>query len=71
LDERRAKFKANLWNRPNQKEAKLGVDGQKPKVVDKHSPNGDLKKQRQTLKAMERKYSEGGDRPTDIEEVRI
>jgi len=24
LDERRAKFKANLWNRPNAKEAKLG-----------------------------------------------
>lgn len=25
LDERRAKFKANLWNRPNATEAKLGV----------------------------------------------
>ncbi|KAJ3575741.1 hypothetical protein NP233_g902 [Leucocoprinus birnbaumii] len=25
LDERRAKFKANFWNRPNQGEAKLGV----------------------------------------------
>lgn len=32
LDERRAKFKANLWNRPTVKEAKLGVDGQKPQV---------------------------------------
>lgn len=25
LDERRAKFKANLWNRPNEREAKLGI----------------------------------------------
>ncbi|TFK33598.1 hypothetical protein BDQ12DRAFT_690919 [Crucibulum laeve] len=28
LDERRAKFKANLWNRPNAKEEKLGIHRQ-------------------------------------------
>lgn len=32
LDERRAKFKANLYNRPTEKEAKLGVQpGEMPK----------------------------------------
>ncbi|KAG6865547.1 hypothetical protein C0991_001551 [Blastosporella zonata] len=30
LDERRVKFKANLWNRPNVKESTLGIEGQKP-----------------------------------------
>jgi hypothetical protein len=33
LDERRAKFKANLWNRPTAAEAKLDVDGQKPFIT--------------------------------------
>ncbi|TFK26834.1 hypothetical protein FA15DRAFT_692857 [Coprinopsis marcescibilis] len=28
LDERRAKFKANLWNRPTKEEEKLGLDGE-------------------------------------------
>ncbi|KAG6822300.1 hypothetical protein H0H93_005947, partial [Arthromyces matolae] len=37
LDERRAKFKANLWNRPNDTEATLGIKGQQPEIVDEHA----------------------------------
>ncbi|KAF8190874.1 hypothetical protein BJ912DRAFT_965013 [Pholiota molesta] len=65
LDERRAKFKANLWNRPTAKETTLGVDGQKPEKKHKeHKPN-----KKNSLKAMERQYSGSSDTPTDIEEV--
>ncbi|KAF9477867.1 hypothetical protein BDN70DRAFT_913930 [Pholiota conissans] len=65
LDERRAKFKANLWNRPTAKEATLGVDGQKPEKKHKeHKPNKPMK-----LKKMEKQYSISSDEPTDIEEV--
>jgi hypothetical protein len=83
LDERRSKFKANLWNRPSVKEAKLGVEGQKPEVAETadspvdaapKAPKADKKpkvKKQATLRAMERKFSEGPVRPTDIEEVRI
>ena len=69
LDERRAKFKANLWNRPNPVEATLGVDGQKPEVKFKaHRPNA----KKHSLRAMERQYSgTSADVPTDIEEVLV
>jgi Uncharacterized alpha/beta hydrolase domain (DUF2235) len=70
LDEHRAKFKANLWNRPNATEAKLGVEGQKPAVVE-HPSRKPQAHHQPTLKAMEKKYSGLGERPTDIEEVRI
>jgi hypothetical protein len=67
LDERRAKFKANLWNRPTAKETTLGVDGQKPEKKHKeHKPN-----KKNSLKAMERQYSGSSDTPTDIEEVGV
>ncbi|RDB16517.1 hypothetical protein Hypma_002728 [Hypsizygus marmoreus] len=74
LDEHRVKFKANLWNRPNNKEQKL--DGRVPSdthVVphDDHlakSINAKSLKQ-PNLRAMERKYSEEQNVPTDIEEV--
>ncbi|KAF8066488.1 hypothetical protein FPV67DRAFT_1626406 [Lyophyllum atratum] len=75
LDERRAKFKPNLWNRPNAKESKLGVDGQKPDVpkvpkVKPPKPDGVHKPEKKhTLKKMEFKYSEHSEQPTDIEEV--
>ncbi|KJA17889.1 hypothetical protein HYPSUDRAFT_205861 [Hypholoma sublateritium FD-334 SS-4] len=67
LDERRAKFKANLWNHPTPVESTLGVNGQKPEVKFKaHRPNA----KKTTLKAMERQYSKESDNgPTDIEEV--
>jgi uncharacterized protein (DUF2235 family) len=70
LDERRAKFKANLWNRPNAAEAKLGVEGQKP-VVDHHKTNGSLNHRQPNLRVMEMKYEGRYEHPTDLEEVRI
>ncbi|KAG5648766.1 hypothetical protein DXG03_000114 [Asterophora parasitica] len=73
LDERRAKFKANLWNRPTPQEAALGVDGQKPDAPPVARRQTELKKRKptreNTLRAMETKYSGAADRPTDIEEV--
>lgn len=72
LDERRAKFKANLWNRPNIKESTLGVDGQKPDVSDVGAmPSQPNKKSMSSnsLKALEARYSAMAERPTDIEEV--
>ncbi|KAG6880142.1 hypothetical protein C0992_005226 [Termitomyces sp. T32_za158] len=74
LDERRARFKVNLWNRPNEREATLGIQGQKPEVskhhVD-HGHNGDKRgHERVTLRKMERKYSLRVERPTDVEEIR-
>ncbi|KAG7086992.1 hypothetical protein E1B28_012970 [Marasmius oreades] len=82
LDERRAKFKANLWNRPSQKEAELGLDG-KPKdrrhhcdepslmnmIADAAGKQSDHSKHAHTLRALERKYSKDRNSPTDIEEV--
>lgn len=71
LDERRAKFKANLWNRPNTVEAKLGVEGQKPQKPNNPKPNGHSKFRQPNLRAMEKKYSGSSGKPTDIEEVSI
>lgn len=65
LDERRAKFKANLWNRPNATELNLSISDQAPKKPAKknsHSKQG-------SLHAMERKYSKDRNQPTDIDEV--
>lgn len=67
LDERRSKFKANLWNRPNAEEQILSVTDQKIK-----KKNGGKKRdpQRQpTLRALEKKYGKDRSLPTDIEEV--
>jgi len=76
LDERRAKFKANLWNRPNASEAKLGVTGQKPTVEHQHTMNGHPKHRPSNLAAMEMKFTmmeskdpRHAERPTDVEEV--
>jgi uncharacterized protein (DUF2235 family) len=69
LDERRAKFKANLWNRPNPVEAVLSVTDQKLEKEAKtakpqKSPHG-----KETLKALENKYSKDKNAATDIDEV--
>ena len=70
LDERRAKFKVNLWNRPNNKEEKLGVTGQKTKSEKDHARPKPVRTGSQNkLRAMERQYSKQSDRKTDIEEV--
>jgi uncharacterized protein (DUF2235 family) len=76
LDERRAKFKANLWNRPTAKEQTLGIQGQKPEVPQVYAPHRtgffDMKHRahkQNSDSAMEDKFNTASDRPTDIEEV--
>jgi uncharacterized protein (DUF2235 family) len=63
LDERRAKFKANLWNRP--KPASTSSDPSttaKPKTKKNNSSAGKLRE-------FEKHYQKPRDTPTDIEEV--
>ncbi|KAK7442224.1 hypothetical protein VKT23_016195 [Stygiomarasmius scandens] len=73
LDERRAKFKANHWNRPTKSEDELGV-----KCTKKHNHDhdehdgkgkGHQKHKRHGQLAMERRYGKDRDQETDIEEV--
>ncbi|KAJ7174101.1 hypothetical protein C8R43DRAFT_1230806 [Mycena crocata] len=63
LDERRAKFKPNLWNRPNEKEKTLSITDQKSHGKRAHP----TKKMSQHI--MERNYSRDPTQPTDIDEV--
>lgn len=70
LDERRVKFQANLWNRPDSEEQKLGLHPSP--VVTLDLPNAHAKKKHtkdRPLQAMEREYSEEQSIPTDVEEV--
>ncbi|KAG7090384.1 hypothetical protein E1B28_009503 [Marasmius oreades] len=72
LDERRAKFKANLWNRPNEAEAKLGLaqkgntNSGSGSTTTKSQPH--LQKPH-SIWALEQQYSKDRTLPTDIEEV--
>jgi uncharacterized protein (DUF2235 family) len=69
LDERRAKFKANLWNRPTSKEATLGVS---PEHAAAHKAGNQekLHKKHSSAAHLERVYSaDGKDTLTDVEEV--
>jgi hypothetical protein len=63
LDERRAKFKPNLWNRPNETEKTLSISDQKAPQERPHP----TKKLSQLQ--MERKYARDPNQPTDIDEV--
>lgn len=71
LDERRAKFKANLWNRPNKDEAKLSDTDKKleqeqvQKQQQRSKPHNEHHKQR----AYELKYQKDRKLPTNVEEV--
>ncbi|KAJ3789554.1 hypothetical protein GGU10DRAFT_343154 [Lentinula aff. detonsa] len=67
LDERRAKFKANLWNRPNANEETLGISSSKKK----HHASDQPKKvhKSHSLRALEAKYNKDHSQPTDVEEV--
>ncbi|KAG7090390.1 hypothetical protein E1B28_009509 [Marasmius oreades] len=70
LDERRAKFKANLWNRPDEGEAKLGLvqKGNTPglgSAIENHP----LRQQPHSMWELEQKYSKDRSLPTDVEEV--
>ncbi|KDQ32069.1 hypothetical protein PLEOSDRAFT_1111081 [Pleurotus ostreatus PC15] len=64
LDERRAKFKANHWNRPNTKEQTLSISDHHRKAHKNH-PHATNPR----LKALERKYTKDHSKQTDIEEV--
>ncbi|KAF4571712.1 hypothetical protein EYR36_009055 [Pleurotus pulmonarius] len=66
LDERRAKFKPNLWNRPSNKEQTLSTSDRNRKAHKKHAHDKTPR-----LKALERKYTKDHTRQTDIEEVCI
>ncbi|KAK1235171.1 hypothetical protein PQX77_001610 [Marasmius sp. AFHP31] len=78
LDERRAKFKANLWNRPTENEAKLGLQHKdhshaEGEHCEESEPAGKSgtghKRPGNSLKAMERRFSSVRATPTNIEEV--
>ncbi|KDQ30789.1 hypothetical protein PLEOSDRAFT_1035733 [Pleurotus ostreatus PC15] len=64
LDERRAKFKANLWNKPLPHEENLGTS-----KTPKHSSFIRISEEEHELTQLERQYSELQGKPTDIEEV--
>lgn len=73
LDERRARFKVNLWNRPTEEDHQKGVQkGTMPRH--KNPPkkaNGDTvrsAKSHKSLVELERQFTDY-ERPTDIEEV--
>jgi len=78
LDERRAKFKANLWNRPNPKEQVLSVtdaqlqkeEAANPNPKKTPNPNGKDAHGKESLRALERKYDKDKNAVTDIDEVR-
>ncbi|KAF7364572.1 DUF2235 domain-containing protein [Mycena venus] len=65
LDERRAKFKPNLWNRPNDKEKLLSISDQ----TQQHHHKKPRPKKKMSQRMMENKYARDRTQPTDIEEV--
>lgn len=75
LDERRAKFKANLWNRPNTKEQTLSVTDQevhtakKTGETDHHHEGVGRTSRKHSQHILERAYSKDPTQPTDVEEV--
>ncbi|KAJ6500908.1 hypothetical protein C8R45DRAFT_979499 [Mycena sanguinolenta] len=66
LDERRAKFKANLWNRPNEQEQILSISDQNLKAP---QPKQSHPSKKLSQVQMEHKYSRDRTQPTDIDEV--
>ena len=73
LDERRAKFKANLWNRPQKHEELLSISDQKiaQEANNKGKSSTSPQHQRETHHMLEGKYSKSRNTPTDVDEVRI
>ncbi|KAJ7114597.1 hypothetical protein C8R43DRAFT_902991 [Mycena crocata] len=71
LDERRAKFKVNLWNRPNDMEQLLSITDQKIQAKLLHGLHRANPNKKPSQNALERKYSSLRDttQPTDIDEV--
>ncbi|KAF5355040.1 hypothetical protein D9756_005790 [Leucocoprinus leucothites] len=69
LDERRAKFKQNPWNRPNDKESKLAeTDHPDHEHHGNHLHHSSVNCKK-LQKELERHYSEDVTVPTDVEEV--
>jgi uncharacterized protein (DUF2235 family) len=66
LDERRAKFKANLWNRPKVNEQTLSVTDQHVALIEQKAGPHPSKSR---LQALERQYGVERIKPTDIDEV--
>ncbi|KAF8157844.1 hypothetical protein B0H34DRAFT_844310 [Crassisporium funariophilum] len=77
LDERRAKFQPNTWNRPNKNEELLSITDQRiAKAHGGHSRagklggrDGDHDGGKQSLRVLEGKYGKDRNTPTDIDEV--
>ncbi|KJA17577.1 hypothetical protein HYPSUDRAFT_206046 [Hypholoma sublateritium FD-334 SS-4] len=67
LDERRAKFKTNLWNTPTP--AKLTSETEDQNQANQHKAHDRPTEELELLIAMERKYSDFSNRQTDVEEV--
>lgn len=67
LDEHRAKFKANTWNRPNEHEQKLSISD-KPKAKKAHAASN-KKPRTSSLDEFEKRYSKDRTQPTDVDEV--
>ncbi|KAJ7726363.1 hypothetical protein B0H16DRAFT_1592666 [Mycena metata] len=57
LDEHRARFQPNFWNRPTPEELQRGVQA------------GEMPKSRRTLNELEAQYTDGGEYLTHVEEV--
>ncbi|KAJ7360956.1 hypothetical protein DFH08DRAFT_1074064 [Mycena albidolilacea] len=63
LDEHRARFQPNFWNRPTKEELQLGLQaGEMPKS--RPPPH-----EKKSLRDLERQYSDGGQYLTHVEEV--
>lgn len=69
LDERRAKFKQNCWNRPTGTEAQLAATDRVHREIQKHSHGNGHDSGKKKVKELEAEYSAKGEIPTDIEEV--
>ncbi|KAJ6530931.1 hypothetical protein DFH09DRAFT_1183713 [Mycena vulgaris] len=67
LDERRAKFKPNLWNRPTPKEMTFSITDQR--IAERAAKPAQSTKKKSQRNIMERKYSRDMTQPTDIDEV--
>ena len=70
LDERRAKFKANLWNRPQKHEELLSISDQEIAAAQKHDKGkSGVQHHKGSLHALENEYARNRAAPTDVEEV--
>ncbi|KAF8812681.1 hypothetical protein BYT27DRAFT_7182384 [Phlegmacium glaucopus] len=71
LDERRARFKANLWNRPRREEELLSISDQKLLEHDHKSTSSPKShhKHTHTLRVLENIYGKDRRAPTDVDEV--